>query len=97
MNRQLKFINDIENNSFVKKHLIDYTWISGENTIVYPIKEWIDRLEIQWNTDRPCKKWIDKIVNQNKDLLEYGYFSKSDGSCPSYICFVYKDKYKHIK
>ena len=87
--RRSEFINMLANDPFVKKHLYERVWISGSSTEVYPIQEWNDSVDIQWKTDRPCPKWIDKIVKQNNDLIKYGYFLKSDRSCPSCVSFHY--------
>ena len=92
--KRYDLIERIKDNPFVKKHLYPHSWISGSTTEVYPIMLWTDLVDIQWNSDRPCNKWIKAFAEKHSDMIEYGYFDKSDGSCPSAVIFVLKDKFR---
>ena len=94
LKRRKEFLDYIANNTFVRKHYFPCTWISGEDTTVYPIEEWRDSLDIQWKNNKPCDKWIDSVVKSNSDLIERGYFDKTDSSCPSCVIFKYKKEYQ---
>lgn len=79
----------LKNSAFVKEHIVEHTRLSGSNTTVYPIQEWIDGINIQWKTNKPCQKWIDDVKKNFDGLIAYGSFWKTDGSCPSVIHFQY--------
>ena len=90
-----KFVSDLENDKLVKKNLYKYSWLSGSSTQVSPIIIWRDCVELQWNSDRRIfDKFIKRIMQKNEDLIAYGYFWKSDGSCPSTITFTFIEEYK---
>ncbi|MBQ3543482.1 MAG: hypothetical protein IJA34_00595 [Lachnospiraceae bacterium] len=93
------FIEEFKKEEMVKKNLYEYIWVSGSSTKVYPITIWIEGaitsdIVIQWKNDKRCTKFINKIVKKYNDILEEGYFWKSDGSCPSTITFRLKEKIK---
>jgi len=81
------FIEMLKKEPIVKKNLYKYTWTSGSSTTVKPIMIWQDTVELQWDSNRKPEKWIEKMVAKGEGLVKYGYFSKSDGSCPSSIAF----------
>lgn len=83
------FIEDLKKDSMVHKHLAS-GYISGSSTEVYPIMINMNKsVTLLWNTDRKLyDKWIARVV-QSHSLVDYGYFWKSDGSCPSRIVFVF--------
>lgn len=90
-----KFVIDLENEKLVKKNLYKYSWLSGSSTQVSPITIWRNRVELQWDSDRRIfDKFIKRIVKENEDLIAYGSFWKSDGSCPSTITFRFREEYK---
>ncbi len=90
-----KFIIGLENEKLVKKNLRKYSWLSGSSTQVSSITIWRDSVELQWNSDRRIfDKFIKRIMQKNEDLIAYGYFWKSDGSCPSKIVFKFTEEYK---
>lgn len=84
----------------IQKHIIDYTWISGGSTNVYPIMIYPYDVEIQVDV---CNGFyfngaIRRVLSAYPHLFKNGYFCKGDGSCPSYIRFVYADALlAHIK
>lgn len=92
-----KFIDEIQKEKKVKENLYEHTWLSGSSTTVYPIAVWVEafptsEIVIQWKSDRQCNKFINKMVEKYNDIIEEGYFWKSDGSCPSTITFRLKEK-----
>lgn len=94
-----QFIEEIKKEEMVKKNLYEYTWLSGSSTTVYPITVWVEsfptsEVVFQWKSDRQCNRFINKMVEKFKDIIEEGYFWKSDGSCPSTITFRLKEKIK---
>lgn len=83
-----KFVEALKSEPLVQKYLRKETWISGSSTTVFPIGIWLDSVELQWESDRKIfGKFIERIVEANKDLLDWGSFQKTDGSCPSSIVF----------
>lgn len=80
-------------NNVIQKHTIDYTWISGSSTDVYPIMVWPYDVEVQVDTNNSVyfNKAIKRVLAVYPHLFKDGYFCKSDGSCPSYIRFQYAD------
>ena len=95
MNREERisqFVIDFQNDRLVKKYLCTNTWVSGSSTTVYPIMVRKNEIIFQWNSDkRIFDQFINRTVERYKDLLEAGYFWKSDGSCPSTITFKVKE------
>ena len=92
-----KFIDEIQKEKKVKENLYEHTWLSGSSTTVYPIAVWVEafptsEIVLQWKSDRQCNKFINKMVEKYNDIIEEGYFWKSDGSCPSTITFRLKEK-----
>ena len=86
-----QFVEDFLKDSLVKKNLYNETWLSGSTT-VHPITIWGKEIVIQWSSDKKIfDKFIQRTVKKYNDLLERGYFWKSDGSCPSTITFVLKE------
>lgn len=89
-----EIVEDIKNDKMMQEYLLKYTWISGSSTIVYPIMIWKHDITLQVITDRNVfKSFIERIVNKYSDVILYGCFLKSDGSCPSTIKFYYKEIY----
>ena len=94
-----QFVEEIKKEEMVKKNLYEHTWLSGSSTTVYPISVYVEafptsEVVFQWKSDRQCNVFINKMVEKFKDILEEGYFWKSDGSCPSTITFRLKEKIK---
>lgn len=92
-----KFTEELKKEEMVKENLYEHIWISGSSTKVYPITIWVEsfatsEVVLQWKGDRKCNVFINKIVKKYNDILEDGYFWKSDGSCPSTITFRLKEK-----
>lgn len=71
------------------KNLYPYTWTSGSSTQVYPISVWQDSIDLQWDSDREPKRFIQRMEQLGKELgiVKYGSWVKSDGSCPNYVRF----------
>lgn len=85
-----QFVQNFLKEEIVQKNIYDKEWLSGCCTTVKPIMVWRESIEFQWKSDRKIfDKFINRIVAQNSDLFKYGYFSKSDGSCPSSIVFYF--------
>lgn len=83
----MAFIRSLKDDAFVQKNLYTNTWRVG-STEVYPVTIWPQgQINLQWKSNRPCNKFIQDTINKHSDLLQYGYFDKSDGSCPSQIVF----------
>ena len=73
----------------IKKYVIDYTWVSGEDTTVYPIQGWLNTIDIQVSTNKNLfTKCIQRLIKKSDGKLVNGWFVKSDGSCPSYITLI---------
>lgn len=93
--RVYQFIEEFKAEKFVQKNLCDFSWISGSSTPVYPISvytnSWKSEIVIQWKSDRKCEGFINKMVGKYNDIIMWGKFWKSDGSCPSTITFRLKD------
>ena len=86
-------IDYLNNQKLVKKYLYKNTWLSGCSTYVSPITCCETYIFLEWASDKNIfNKFIQKVVNENADLIESGYFSKGDGSCPSEIIFNFKKK-----
>lgn len=87
----------ISNDFMVKRHLYENTWVSGCVTEVAPITIWEEDGEIiiQLKTDRNVfKKTIRRIIEKSNGDIIYGYFRKSDGSCPSTLHFFVNYSWK---
>lgn len=82
--------NFVRDNKFVKKYLHKGTWLSGCSTEVYPIMFWKKDLTLQIDTDENKFEELINEVKEKFDFVDYGYFEKSDGSCPSRLVFVFK-------
>lgn len=92
-----EFTEDIANEKLCRKNLYGHTWLSGSSTEVYPITIWKSTIEIQWKGNKKVyDKFIDRMVQKYADLFEYGYFCKSDGSCPSNITFRFKQEISNL-
>ena len=94
-----KFIEELKKETMVKKNLYKYPWLSGSSTTVYPISvrykpllsnEVPFEVILQWDSNRRCDKFINRIVEGHKGIIKSGHFWKSDGSCPSTITFKLK-------
>lgn len=87
------FIKEIENDKLIKKYLYQGIWLSGSSTYVYPITIWntSKQITIQLTTDKNLfNKLIKRYKNKYKNI-DYAYFWKSDGSCPSTLNFKFKE------
>lgn len=90
-----KILEEIQKDKLINKYLYQYTWLSGSSTKVYPIsaryeKNNIKEITIQINTEKNLfNKLIERYKNNYKNI-DYGYFWKSDGSCPSQLVFKFK-------
>lgn len=86
----------IARDSLIKKHVYKGTWISGSSTEVYPITVWRSDITVQLQTKRNLfRACIKRIVSASGGLLEDGYFSRGDGSCPARLVFLLKkSRYK---
>ena len=82
-----QFVTMLQKEPIVKRNLLDHTWISGSQTEVHPITLMQYEIELQWKSNREPKQWIDTMVKKSNGIIQYGYFSRSDGSCPSRIVF----------
>ena len=93
MEEQIKqFIEEFKKEELTKKYLFEGTWLSGSMTNVRPVTIWKTEVIFQWNSDkRIFDKFINRTVEKHKDILEWGHFWKSDGSCPSTITFKLKE------
>lgn len=89
---QQRILNAIKQERIIAKYADQEPWESGSSTVVYPITLWVDRVKVQIDTKKNYfEKAIQRVIEKNQDLFEYGYFCKSDGSCPSFICFKYTE------
>lgn len=90
-NRIHRFINEFKKEKIVRKNLYDDAWLSGSITVVNPITVYPKEIVCQWKSDkRIYSKFIKRMVEKYNDIIEFGYFWKSDGSCPSTITFKLK-------
>lgn len=92
----MDIITELKQDKLIQKYLYEYTWLSGSSTYVYPIMVYrtkddrIKEITLQIKTDKNVfKKLIERYKSKYNDIL-YGYFSKSDGSCPSSLVFTFK-------
>lgn len=91
-NKIKDIVKNIQNEKLVKKYIKQTYWVSGTSTYVYPIQVLKDRIVLQWNSDKKLfDKFITRFVEKHRNLLNSGYFWKSDGSCPSTITFYLKE------
>ena len=89
-----QFIEEFKKEKLVQKNIYEHTWLSGSSTDVHPITIWRNTIEIQWKSNRDVfDRFIEKTVKKYSDLFKSGYFWKTDGSCPSYIAFIFTDEY----
>lgn len=87
-----KFIKEFKEEPIVRKNIYTNIWLSGSSTEVIPITVGQKEIVFQWKSDRNIfDKFINRIVKKYNDLFAYGYFWKSDGSCPSTITFKFKE------
>ena len=79
----------------IHKHIIEYNWVSGSSTIVYPINIGITDVEVRINSGNRnyYNKAIQRLVANNLHIFKNGYFCKTDGSCPSFIRLEYSDEF----
>lgn len=77
----------------IRKHVIDYTWLSGCSTNVSPIMMYSKDVEVHVDTHNSFyfRNAIKRVLSAYPHIFKNGYFCKSDGSCPSYIRFIYSD------
>lgn len=94
-----EIVEEIKNDKLIQKYIYKYTWVSGENTQVFPITIYmgkkddyntIKEITIQIETKRNYfKKLIERYTNKYKEI-DYVYFTKNDDSCPSELVFKMK-------
>ncbi len=80
-------------NKTIQKHTIPYTFFSGSSVEVYPITLWGNSVEVHLDSGNRnyYNTAIQKVVENNPNLFSRGYFCKSDGSCPSFLRFMYSE------
>lgn len=89
-------VDELKEDKLIKKYLYKYTWLSGSSTTVYPIMCWeqdgfIKEITIQLDADKNVfNKLIERYKNKYNNI-DYAYFDKSDGSCPSKLVFKIKE------
>lgn len=89
-----RFLAGLKKDKVFQHNIEEHAWLSGAATTVYPITVGIKDITLQWKSDRQIfDKFIKRIETKNSDLIKYGYFYKSDGSCPSSIVFMLTDTY----
>ena len=77
----------------MQKNLYQSNWLSGSSTDVTPIIISCDEICLQWKSNRNCyEKFINRYAYKYSDIVKYGYFRKSDGSCLSAIVFKLKER-----
>lgn len=84
-----EILEDIKNDSLIKKYMLDHTWTSGSSTTVYPITVSIPGkdISVQLNTDKNVFNKLLKKYEEKYPELAYATFWKSDGSCPCTLNF----------
>lgn len=87
------FIENFKQNNFVEKNACLFGYLSGSSTQVAPINVYKSTIEVLWHSNRTCKKFIAHVVEENKDLLVYGRYWRSDGSCPNRLIFYLQPQY----
>ena len=83
----------------IHKHIIDYNWVSGTSTTIYPINISMTDVEVQMDSGNRnyYNKAIQRLVVHNSHIFKDGYFCKPNGSHPSFIRLVYSDEFlQHI-
>ena len=89
-----QFIEEFKKEKLVQKNIYEHTSLSGSSTVVHPITIWKNTIEFQWKSNRDVfDKFIERMVSKHSDLFKGGYFWKTDGSCPSYIAFIFTDEF----
>ncbi len=86
-----EFVSWLMEQGIVQNNLCQTIWMSGENTEVFPVTICQQSVELQWESDYDPADWIKETVEKFQDIVQYGYFSKSDGSCPSCVAFQLKE------
>lgn len=87
------FVEEIKKDPIVQKNLYEHVWLSGSSTEVYPIGIWASDVTFQWKSNKNIyDKFIKRTVEKYSDILSGGYFRKSDGSCPSEIVFLLRER-----
>lgn len=84
-----EMIDKIKKHPLCRKNLYKATWISGSQTVVYPIMIRhlpLQTMEItlQWNSNRECPAFMNWIKENFENVKSVLYW-KSDGSCPNTI------------
>lgn len=94
-----QFIEKLNKEPLIKKNLCKCAWLSGSSTYVHPIEIRIrpsenlaDEVILQWESDRCCDKFIQRIVKSYPNVLKKGHFCRSGGSCPNTIVLYLKEK-----
>ena len=94
----MDIIEEIKAEKLIQKHLYKYVWLSGDSTYVYPFMLYQSKdkkpkeLTIQLTTNKNVfNKLIERYKSKYKEI-DYAYFRKSDGSCPSWLCFIFKEQ-----
>lgn len=88
-----EIISAIISEKVIERHIISHTWFSGSVTEVYPFMVWKRNIDVYVDTNakKHYQSAIDRVLAKYPNLFESGYFCKSDGSTPSYICFNYTE------
>ena len=88
-----EIVKAILSDGVIKKHTIDYSWMSGSSTDVYPIMISSYNTEVYVDTGNGnlFRKAIERVLNKYPNLFKGAYFCKSDGSCPSWLRFNHSD------
>ncbi len=89
-----EIINAVLSEKTIKNHVIEHSWTSGCSTEVTPIMLWPDDVEVYVDAQNAnyFKNAINRVMAKHPFLFRDGYFSKSDGSCPSCIRFSYANE-----
>ena len=95
MNKNL--MQKLRNDKLINKYLARGCWLSGSSTIVYPFTIYrnkdgsINDITIQLNTSKNVFNKLIARYKQEFEYIEYMYFWKSDGSCPSMLTIKCKE------
>lgn len=91
----------IENSEFFKRFCLQSGWMSGSQTYVYPISDWVSdrQIDIQINSlvshngmTNSFKKLIKDINKEfGADTILNWWYKKNDGSCPQEYTLYYKE------
>ena len=87
----------------IAKHTLNYTWISGSQTTVYPVEIYTGNksnsagISIQLESNR---NYFNKVLAKVKqfDIVDYAYYDKGDNTVPCSIHIKLKgqlEKWKH--